>query len=145
MLCGCSLGQTKNPQELGINIAKDIQITYETGPKIGLSDSLDAVVKNNSKNCIEFPIDFGLKILMEKNDAWIPVFNLTKYEAQPGDTSVILDRKGTIFSEKMIVAEPDLSNITLSGATNFQANISGHLCEDKSITINKSIPFVVSP
>jgi hypothetical protein len=143
-LYGCSSVQNSN-LTLSDNIANAIKVTYQTGPQIQTNEALNFLITNTSKNCIAYPIDFGLQIIMEQNGKWITVVNTVTYQAQTGQNEVLLNPVGSLFTQKIVGAQPDLSNITLTGPTNFQAIITGHLCNDKSVVIEKRVPFIVSP
>ncbi|MGB8213993.1 MAG: hypothetical protein WCE68_10590 [Anaerolineales bacterium] len=145
VICGCSSGQNRNSASSHDSIADAIKITYRKGTEVQIADPLYFSITNTSTDCISYPIDYGLKIIMEQNDKWAAVADTVVYQSQPGQNEVLLDPEGGVFSERVVVAEPDLTNITLAGPTNFQAIITGHLCNDKSVVIEKRVPFVVTP
>ena len=92
-----------------------------------------------------FPIDFGIRILMEISGTWAEVKNTVTYRAQPGQDAIFLRPTGDIFSENIVGAKPDITSIDLTTPTKFQVIITGHLCDDVNVTVEKSIPFTVLP
>jgi hypothetical protein len=124
------------------NLADDIVVTYETGPEIQATEVLEFWIKNTSNNCIVFPYNYGLKIFVEQNTNWIEVPNPTIYS--PED-DIYLREADNIFSYRPVLLRPDISKIQLQGPTNFQATITGHLCDDENVVVEKTIPFVVKP
>lgn len=123
-------------------IADFIEISYQTGPEIEVNQDLTVWLKNNSKYCISFPVDFGLKVFVEKDNGWFEIQNLGTFL---GDQPILLKPKGDIFSENVIDVRPDVSNLSLNKSTNFYALLSGHLCEDETKVVEKKIEFVIVP
>jgi len=136
-LCSCASPEDKNQ-----GISDPIVVTYITGPEIEMTDLLDFWVKNTSDECIVFPFDFGAKILLDNNGSWIEINNLARYHPEE---DIYLRAAGNIFSENAVGLQPDYSSIVLQENTDLLVVITGHLCEDDSVIIEKQIPFVVKP
>lgn len=117
-------------------------ITYDSGPGIGIGDNLEFWIKNESDRCISFPVDYGLKLFVKANQTWDQVPNLATYV---GEEPNVLESKGGTFSEDAVIARPDVSQLDLAGPTDFYASVTGHLCDDGSVIVEKEIPFTVTP
>ena len=142
VLSDCSSPSTPQSSD----IANSIDVSYITGPQVdlptGVNPLLSAWITNQTKYCINFPPDYGIKVFAETSDGWTEIPNRVKYIS---DHPVLLKPKGDIFSQHSLDAQPDLSALTLTQPTNFYVEISGHLCDDEKVIIEKKIPFVVAP
>ncbi len=138
LLSGCS-GSYESQIE---NIPDSIEVTYETGPEISSNQNLMFWIKNQTNFCISFPRGYGIRNYAEKSDGWTEVPNLGNFL---GNEPRLLKPKGDFFSEDSVVVRPDISNLGLTEPTNFYVTISGHLCDDETVLIEKKIPFVVIP
>jgi hypothetical protein len=139
MAIGGCIGSSK--QQIA-NIADSIDVSYQTGPRIGVNQDLTVWIKNQTAYCVSFPPDYGIKIFAETSDGWTEVSNLVTFV---GNQPRSLKPKGDIFSERSIDVRPDVSALMLSQPTNFYVSISGHLCNDETVLVEKEIPFVVVP
>ena len=124
------------------DIADSIEVSYQTGPQIGVHQDLTIWIKNQTKYCVSFPPDFGIKVFAEINKNWQEVPNLGTFL---GNEPRLLKPKGDIFAETSLDARPDVSDLGLTQSTNFYVSISGHLCDDDTVLVEKKIPFVVVP
>jgi hypothetical protein len=124
-----------NGPELHLDFVKELN-QYQTS-------TLTFRIKNTSQTCITFPYDFGIKIYYENNGSWIETDNMFQYF--PKDKDVLLDSVGNIDSDMVVNLSPDIQNVQISTIVNFKATIQGHLCKDKSVVVEKEIPFTVLP
>jgi hypothetical protein len=124
------------------NIPDSIEVTYETGPEIGQNEILTVWIKNQTDFCISFPRGYGIRNFVETSDGWKEVPNLGKFI---GTEPRLLKPRNDFFSEDSIDVRPDLSGLGLTKPTNFYVTISGHLCDDETVLVEKKIPFVVVP
>ena len=58
ILYSCS----SSPKSQVENIADGIEVSYETGPKIGQNQILTFWIENQTQFCLSFPRDYGIKI-----------------------------------------------------------------------------------
>lgn len=137
-ISGCS---NSSEQQIA-NIADSIDVSYQTGPQIEVHQDLTIWIKNQTNYCISFPPDFGIKVFAEINKNWQEVPNLGTFL---GNQPILLKPKGDIFAETSLDARPDVSALALTQPTNFYVLISGNLCDDENVSIEKKIPFVVVP
>ena len=133
---GCSIKQLNDIPSI------NVEVFYQTGPKIIKSEKLIFWVKNKSKECIVFPYDFGVKIFIERGNSWLEVKNLMKYQPV---RDITLEAEGNVFDSMVIYLYPDLSEIEIITQTNFNAVISGRFCNNRDIIFKKNIPFIVIP
>jgi len=124
------------------NIADGIELIYEMGPEIGRGQILTVWINNQTSFCISFPRGYGIKIFSETSNGWKEVPNLGKFI---GTEPRLLQPKGDFFSEDSIDVFPDVSGLELVQPTNFYVSISGNLCDDETVLVEKNIPFVVVP
>jgi hypothetical protein len=134
----CSSSSDQQP----VNIADSIDVSYQTGPKISTHETLTIWIVNQTNYCISFPPGFGIRIFAETNNGWVEVQNTGKYL---GSDPSLLKPQGDIFSQGIIDAQPDISQLAITKATNFYLEISGHLCDDDTVIVKKEIPFIVVP
>ena len=85
--------------------------------------------ENTSHERIAFPFDFRARILVEIGDSWMKIPNLVKYHP----------------SKNVVGLQSDFSGIVLQENTDLVVAITGHLCDDDSIVIEKRVPFVIKP
>lgn len=138
------LASCANLSETSQTVSSDaIQVEYINGPELHISDTLSFRIKNTSKACITFPYDFGLKIYYMNQDSWAETGNLVQYPAVGQD--ITLQPTGNLFSERSVYLHPDTSKLKINAPTDFKAIIQGHLCNNKTIVIEKEILFTVSP
>jgi hypothetical protein len=134
---GCS-NEPSQPAE----IASLIEIVYQTGPEISAGGSVDAVLENKSNQCIHFPVDLNTKVFVEQHGDWIEVENQITYL---GDSPVLLQPKGDIWSSTLVYIQPDTSELTVTEPVDSYALVTGNLCENEDVVIEKKIPFVIIP
>lgn len=127
--------------ESGI-IADDITVSYETSAQITPNEDLVFWIKNQTDFCIVFPPDYGIKIFSETSNGWKQVSNLVNYL---GTEPRLLQPKEDFSSEDSVFARPDVTGLVLVKPTNFYVSISGNLCDDNTVLIEKKIPFTVTP
>lgn len=136
-IVGCS-----KTNEQPIDIVNSIQIDYETGPKINTNQYLTVWLVNHSQSCVLFPADYGIRIYTETENGYVEFPNLVRYiGTQPRK----LQPNGEVYSERSVDLRPDLAGFTISKPTSFFATITGHLCNDETIIIEKRVEFIVSP
>jgi hypothetical protein len=138
ILSGCSNSSESRVE----NIANGIDVSYETGPQISQGQNLIFWIKNQTDFCVSFPPDYGIKVFSETSNGWEEVPNLVNYV---GTEPRLLQPKDNFFSEDSIFARPDLSGLGLVKPANFYVSISGNLCDDKTVLIEKKISFIVVP
>jgi hypothetical protein len=124
------------------NISDFIDVTYETGPQIGQHEILTVWIENQTDFCISFPLGYGIRNFVETSDGWKEVPNLGKFV---GTEPRLLKPKNDFFSEDTVNVRPDISGLGLTKPTNFYVTISGQLCDDESVLIEKKIPYMVVP
>ena len=138
ILYSCS----SSPKSQVENIADGIEVSYETGPKIGQNQILTFCIENQTQFCFSFPRGYGIKIFSKTSNGWIEVPNRGKFL---GTEPRLLKPKEDFFSEDSVDVFPDISGLGLVQPTDFYVSISGSLCEDETVVIEKKIPFVVAP
>ncbi len=137
LLSGC-LKQSDAPTM----IANSIEITYSPSPEMKVGYQMEVLLKNTTKYCVQFPLVDGLEIYANQNGAWVKVPNLVTIL---GDENLYLESKDKPLSRRSIDIQPDISSLEIQNPTSFRALLTGHLCDDESIKIEKEIPFTVVP
>jgi len=125
-----------------VDIAKLINISYKIGPNVSDYKVIEVELNNTSNYCIEFPPDYGIKIYMDENGKITEIGNNTTYI---GDKPRYLQPKGNIASKRGILFSPRVSDQKIIDSIIFYAEVTGQLCNDPSIIIQRKIPFSVSP
>lgn len=123
-------------------IAELIEIDYPMGKEVILEQIFPAYyieIHNLSDQCILFPVDYNIKLFMKNGDQVAGIKNSVIYHGN----EIKLSSKGTYFADNVISFKPDLKPTDYSPSTRFYATIQGHLCNDKSIQIDKSFEFSV--
>jgi hypothetical protein len=110
---------------------------FVDGPQIKPTARLSFGISNQATECMVFPYDFGKKIFIESKGKWIPVKDIMETNSRE---NVILQPRSGIG----IFVAPDLSNIVITSPTNSKVVITGHLCNNKDVVVEKTIPFVVA-
>ena len=138
ILSGCNKpSQNSLPQD----IADSLLIEYQSGPEIPVYGHIEALLNNPTSFCIVFPPDLGIRLFLEQEGSITEIHNFTKYI---GDQSRYLEPAG--HQDFISVGfDPDISDLGVLEATEFYAEITGHLCDDDSVVIIKRIPFVIVP
>jgi len=133
---GCS---TLSNQPLD-NIADLLEVSYPAGSEVSQSQVLSVLISNQTNYCFSFPPDYGAKLYVNVNNNWMQIPNKIKVI---GDSPVLLQPKGDIFSEGYINVFPDVTNIKSVNSMELYVLISGHVCNDSQFLIEKKIPFTV--
>ncbi len=136
-LLGCGQ-EAKDPNQ----IAKSIEIIYDNSPEIPLGVQINIWVKNHSTYCVEFPLDDGLLLYAYEKDAWSEIPNSVEFI---GKSTIILIPKDRLLSENRVYLHPDISSLSMDKPTKFYALLTGYLCDDHNIQIQKEIPFTLVP
>jgi hypothetical protein len=142
MLTSAILSSCSHASEQPVVISDSIDVEYQPDQQIGINEDLTIWITNQSKYCIEFPIDIGIRIVAKQTGDWIEVPNLVTYS---GNIPIQLKPKGDVFSKKAVIVWPDVTGLSLVDPTDFLAIITGHLCDDESTVVEKKIPFIVIP
>ena len=138
LLVGC-FQQAKQPEE----IADLLQIRFQDTSEISLRTPIIVWINNTSNYCIEFPLEGEIKaVYAQQKEKWVEIPNLVK---KAGNQNLIIEPKGDLLSERMVVISPDISSLVLEEPTKFYALLAGYLCDDHNIQIQKEIPFTVLP
>ena len=124
------------------SISDSIDLTYQTGPNIFPNDFVEIRITNQTNFCIVFPVDFDIKVYLKQSENWLQVSNLV---TDIGDRPVILEPKGEMFSVAIVLIKPDISNITIKEPIESYGLITGHLCDNENIVIEKKLPFLITP
>lgn len=122
------------------DISNMLLINYEESPII--AEGFVIRIDNNSKYCVQFPIGYNLKIFIETIDGITEIPNATRYI---GEYPNQLEKKGDPQSSIFITFMPIIQDLLLIESGDFYVEISGNLCEDSSVIIQKRIPFEVKP
>jgi hypothetical protein len=135
-LLGCSK-QAIQPEV----ISESIKISYlDTGPIAG--NPVDALLTNTSEYCIKFNLQDDIKVFAKQKEQWVEIPNLVEYL---GDPTMILMPKGDLSSEGTVILGPDIDTLVINAPTDAYALLTGHLCDDDTIQIQKRIPFTINP
>jgi hypothetical protein len=144
---GCSFMQEiQNPKGTPTSeidqLGDRLEITFLRGPEIHTLQNVSLVITNLSEYCIVFPFDFGIELWVDVNDVWEEIDNMVQYIPEE---DIYLEPVGESFSTMGVSIRPDLSDFPLLEKTDFKAILSGHLCDDISVIVEKEILFTVSP
>ncbi len=137
LLTSCS----KN-SDTPIAISNSIEIAYSPSSEMEVGNQMEAILINKTKHCIQFPLVDGLEIYATQNGTWVKVPSLVTIL---GDQNLYLEPKGKPLSRRSIDIQPDISSLEIQNPTSFRVLLTGHLCDDESIKIEKEIPFTVGP
>ncbi len=122
-------------------ISAAIEIQYQNVDGIA-GNPVDALLINNSEYCIKFDLADGLNIFVGQNEKWIEIPNLVEFL---GDSVLILQPKGNLSSRGSVNLRPDMANLVIKSPTEAYALLTGYLCDDDNIQIQKKIPFTINP
>jgi len=117
-----------------------ISASYETTPGVSATNAVDIILTNNSKYCIVFPLLDGLKIFVNQGGNVISVNNLVDIV---GSQDFILPPKGEPLATRAVYLRPDISSLTVFDSTQFTAQFTGYLCDDKDFQITKNVIFTI--
>ncbi len=132
--------QSQSSEDIKTQTENSLELRYLVGPNLIAGEILLISIENQSKHCIEFPLDFNIQVYTQINNDWLTVPELGQYF---GDGVVTLYPIGDFRNAKWVNVSPDLSGIELPA--DFYATIIGHLCNDEGISITKKIPFTIAP
>jgi hypothetical protein len=136
LLLSCSK-QTIEPEV----ISESIKITYQdTGPIAG--NPVDALLTNTSKYCIKFDLLNGVKLFAKQKEKWVEIPNLVEFI---GTSTITLMPEGNLSSEASVIIGPDTTTLIITTPIDAYALLTGHLCDDETIQIQKKIPFTIDP
>lgn len=136
-LCSCSTSASQ-PKD----IAASIEITYQPSSTIKRGSDLDVWLKNTTKYCLEFPAVDGMKVYAQQKERWVEIPNLVTVI---GNQIVKLKPAGDFWDANVFTISPDLASLNSNEPIKFRAVLTGYLCEDHTIVIEKEIPFTVTP
>lgn len=137
LLSGCS-----HPSDQPEDISNMIDVEYQPSQKIQNDTTLTILLTNRSDNCIEYPLVTGITLLVKRGGDWVEVLNNMIYS---GYLPMKLKPSGDTFSTRSILLWPRITGFSFYEPVNAIAIVSGYLCDDKSVIIEKRIPFVVEP
>ncbi len=123
----------------GKDIADNITYEFHVGPEIPAGDGrLYIWFENHSNYCIEYPGDMGVEIYVKREGNWLEVDNMLTY----GNLE-----KRSVYSGSTEVFSliPDTAEYNFTEPTEAHFIIRGYLCDDKSVTVENSIPFKIIP
>lgn len=123
-------------------ISESIEIRYQEPSELIAGNPVDVWLINTSKHCLQFDLLDGMKIFVRQEEQWIEIANSVKFI---GDSTVTLMPKGDFFSETLINIRPDFTTLAISTPTDAYALLTGYLCNDNTIQIQKEIPFTINP
>ena len=137
LLIGCGQ-KAKSPDQ----IAESIEVIYDNSSEIPLGTRISIWVKNTSAYCVEFPLADGLSLYAYEKDVWIEIPNSVKFI---GKQTITLIPNDIMSSEDQVALHPDISSLSMDKPTKFYALLTGYLCDDTTVKIQKEIPFTLIP
>lgn len=143
LITAISSCKDQNNEDIKKQIESSVEINYWDGPNVIESDNGILVsIENQSQYCIEFPVDFNLRIFTKNNDTWVEISDTA--ESFGGKLGVVtLYPKGDFRNSTIVGSSPDLSDITLPA--DFYASIEGNICGNEDVIVEKDIPFRIFP
>jgi len=109
-----------------------LEVSYWGQIPIRIDKSIALDIQNTSMECIVFPHDFGVHIYANINGSWLEIPNSVQY---PNQEDIILDPKGSFFSDSGTVVHPIISSINKnSNPIRIRVVIVGRLCKDGTPT-----------
>jgi hypothetical protein len=135
VLSGCGKPDPKS-------ISDSLEIIYDNTSEIPLGNRISIWIKNTSNYCVEFPLKDGTKLYAQQNGTWVEVANNVEFI---GSQVITLKPNDEMFSEDQLSIHPDVSNLDIRKPIKFRALLTGNLCEDKTMQIQKEIPFTLVP
>lgn len=121
------------------DISKLLKISNEEIPVI--AEGYIFRIDNYSDYCIQFPLGYNLQIFVDTIDGIREIPNSAQYF---GETPITIEKKGSPQSSIFISFSPRTQDLSLLKSMDFYVVITGSLCEDSSVIIEKKIPFEVT-
>lgn len=142
LLFGC-FSPAPTPQEIEEQITIDyINGLLQSGNRVKHGMWLNVAISNNSKACIEYPVNYDLEIYLLEDGEEKRIADATQYI---GDRPFYLKPSGEFGSLHTLSISPDLSDRNVATPLELKAKIIGHLCDDESVEIVKEVNFFVVP
>lgn len=137
LLYGCK-GNQYNTSE----ISSSILVSYKFSQEVSSGNRADIVLTNTTDFCIVFPLIDGLRIYTEDDNEEKELKNLIDII---GDQNLILPPDGEPLSSRIVALRPDTSSIFIKEPVLLSIKLTGYLCDDSSIVIEKIIPLTIKP
>lgn len=122
------------------DISDLLVINYESNPI--LAEGFSIRIDNNSDYCIQFPLGYNLKISAHTTDGIKEIPNTKEYI---GEEPIQLEKKGNPQSSIFISFSPQTQDLSFPESADYYIEITGILCKDSSVIIQKKIPFEFNP
>jgi hypothetical protein len=132
---------TKNTDD-PVAIASSISVAYAVSSEIPLGNPVDITLTNETRHCIVFPVVDGVSMWAEQNGGQVVVENLV---TSIGSQDLILYPQGELLSARILPLRPNTSNLVIDAPIKFTVQLTGYLCEDKNVQIQKQIIFTIIP
>lgn len=136
-LCSCS-SNGSDPA----SIASSIDVKYPVSEEFLIDSQIEVFLINESAFCVAFPLDDGLKIYAQENDEEVEVENLI---INIGSQDLILYPKGKMLSTRSLDLRPDTNHLKMEKPTKFKVILTGYLCEDENVQIQKEFLLTSMP
>ena len=94
------------------DLNKSLQLSDQS-PFCGVAhDNFCIGIQNTSKDYIDFPVDWGVKIFIKKSNSsdWIEIKNDVKYHPSNNGTNPYLNPKSNTIDQNIIVIHPIIPN-----------------------------------
>ena len=137
LLYSCSTNGTNSE-----DIASSIEIKFSNSETFLIDDPIELFLVNKSSSCIVFPLVDGLRIYTQQNGKKVEIKNLIN---NMGSQDLILYPKGEILSTRSLDLRPDITGLKIDKPTDFSVILTGYLCENEAIQIQKEILVTITP
>lgn len=121
------------------DISKLLKISNDEFPVI--AEGYSFRIDNYSEYCIQFPLGYNLQIFVDTIDGIKEISNSAQYF---GEAPITIEEKGSPQSSIFISFSPRTQDLSLLKSMDFYVVISGSLCDDSSVIIEKTVPFEVN-
>ena len=138
-LSGCENGgksqelmsrEQKFTDAYSFSLNSEIELAFiETLSQVSPDRKIALRVINTTSNCVKFPANFGIMILVYKDDGWHQIPNLVNYLP---DEEITLMPAGDFFSDRLVFVRPDLSNVDTSQNLEIRILVAGFQCDSNS-------------
>jgi len=137
-ISGCNPDSKHLPDDL----ANSLIVTYRNGSEIQSGETLEVLIENKTKYCLDFTPYYNIEINVDINGTLTLVKNNIIVS---GNKPNILMPVGDPASGGFISVNPEMIIYNISKPIDASFQISGHLCDDENLLITKSIPFTILP
>lgn len=103
--------------------------------KIGDDIAIDVEIISSTP--VSFQFDYGAKMFVQNNDAWVKIENLTEYP--PGDL-LLFPAHGDYFKHGLALMYPIISDNTQS--VKIRVILQGFIVEDSIVTNKKTVAYI---